>query len=116
MTKCSWKLKSIFWAGFFVLLPFVSLSVSYAAGAASNAVVDQEVESFKNRTLATDAEKAKLKQEYLDAKEKCNASLENTGFWIKVRLFQQFDVSWYAASANFNTSESFSNWKNYLFY
>lgn len=115
MTKCSWKLKSIFWAGFFVLLPFVSLSVSYAAGAASNAVVDQEVESFKNRTLATDAEKAKLKQEYLDAKEKCNASLENTGFWIKVRLFQQFDVSWYAASANFNTSESFSNWKNYLF-
>lgn len=111
MTKCSWKVKSLFWAGFFVFLPFVSTSTVHAV---SNAAVEQEVNAFENKTLATDAEKAKLKKEYSDAKDKCGFSLENTKFWFKVKAFQETDLTWYAASANFSKLESFKNWKNYL--
>lgn len=107
MIKCSWKLKSIFLAGLFTFLPVV-------ASASSNSAVDSEVKNFEVGTIATDAEKAKLRDQYNTAKEKCGLSLQNFGFWAKVQAFQQFDVSWYAATAEFNDSESFKDWRNYL--
>lgn len=107
MTKCKWKFKFLFMAGIFAFSFFFSSSVVYAAIISSNSEVAKELKDFKKKTLATDQEKAQLKKEYDEARGKCGKSLENAKLWTKVKAFQQFDLHWYAISAEFNSVESF---------
>ena len=107
MTKCKWKFKFLFMAGIFAFSFFFSSSVVYAAITSSNSEVAKELKDFKKKTLATDQEKAQLKKEYDEAKEKCGFSLKNAGIWALTKAFQGIVVQTYAALAETNSFRTF---------
>lgn len=113
MTRCNLKLGLYLWAAaLFAAFPVCT----QPALAASNKVVQDELDAYNKKSLITDQEKKTLSDSLKAAKEKCGLSFENAKLWAKVQKFQKINVSWYAVTAekyNSGFSAFFSSLGNY---